>query len=50
MGCKDEKRAILVVDDRWENRSIMMNLLQPLGVKIIEATNGKVGFEKALKY
>ncbi|MEK7991679.1 MAG: ATP-binding protein [Thiotrichaceae bacterium] len=37
---------ILVVDDKWENRSVMHNLLEPLGFKIIEACNGQEGLEK----
>ncbi|MEM6452352.1 MAG: ATP-binding protein [Cyanobacteria bacterium P01_D01_bin.105] len=38
--------SILVVDDRWENRSILLNLLEPLGFDIIEAENGQEGLEK----
>ncbi|OQW94976.1 MAG: hypothetical protein BWK79_04000 [Beggiatoa sp. IS2] len=38
---------ILVVDDRWENRSVMNNLLTPLGFDIIEANNGQEGLKKA---
>ncbi|MBP0021674.1 MAG: response regulator [Cyanobacteria bacterium SBLK] len=37
---------ILIVDDLWENRAVLANLLQPLGFKIIEAENGREGFEK----
>ena len=32
---------ILVVDDRWENRQIVLQLLQPIGFEVQEATNGK---------
>jgi len=38
---------ILVVDDKWENRSVMNNLLTPLGFKIVEASHGQAGLEKA---
>ncbi|MEM6452885.1 MAG: ATP-binding protein [Cyanobacteria bacterium P01_D01_bin.105] len=38
--------SILVVDDRWENRAILLNLLEPLGFKVIEAANGQEGLEK----
>ncbi|OQW93216.1 MAG: hypothetical protein BWK79_12310, partial [Beggiatoa sp. IS2] len=39
---------ILVVDDKRENRSVMNNLLTPLGFQIIEAHNGQEGLEQAL--
>jgi len=35
-----------VVDDRWENRAVILNLLQPLGFVIIEAENGQDGLDK----
>jgi signal transduction histidine kinase/DNA-binding NarL/FixJ family response regulator len=38
---------ILLVDDRWENRSVIKNLLEPIGFEIIEAVNGQEGLEKA---
>ncbi|MBV6626532.1 MAG: MASE1 domain-containing protein [Rivularia sp. (in: Bacteria)] len=47
MGYKGTPRKILFVDDRWENRSVMNNLLEPIGFEIIEAVNGKEGLEKA---
>ncbi|WP_257237197.1 response regulator [Nostoc sp. 'Peltigera malacea cyanobiont' DB3992] len=37
-----------MVDDRWENRTVITNLLQPLGFNVVEATNGKEGLEKAI--
>jgi CheY-like chemotaxis protein len=49
-GFKGNKRRILIVDDRWENRSVMVNLLQPLGFEVIEANNGQEGLNLALKY
>lgn len=36
----------MIVDDRWENRSVMVNLLEPLGFELIEATQGQEGLEK----
>jgi CheY-like chemotaxis protein len=39
-------RQILVVDDRWENRAVVVNLLEPLGFKVIEADNGQDGLDK----
>ena len=32
---------ILVVDDRWENRQIVLKLLEPIGFEVKEASNGK---------
>ena len=47
IGYEEEQRySILVVDDRWENRAIILNLLEPLGFEIIEAVNGREGLEK----
>jgi CheY-like chemotaxis protein len=34
-------RQLLVVDDKWENRSVLANLLSPLGFEILEASNGQ---------
>ena len=31
---------ILVVDDRWENRQIVLKLLEPIGFEVKEAVNG----------
>lgn len=42
-----EKRKILVVDDRWENRSVIVNLLEPIGFEVLEATNGQEGLSQA---
>jgi CheY-like chemotaxis protein len=50
MGFSGEPRKILVVDDRWENRSVAVNLLQPLGFEVMEAMDGKEGLEKAAEY
>jgi len=36
---------ILVVDDRWENRQILVKLLQPLGFAVQEAENGQIALE-----
>jgi CheY-like chemotaxis protein len=47
VGFSGKPRKILVVDDRWENRSVAVNLLQPLGFEVVEAMNGKEGLEKA---
>ncbi len=46
-GYKGEKRKILVVDDRWENRAILLELLVSLGFTTTEANNGKEALELA---
>lgn len=38
---------ILIVDDRWENRSVVKNLLEPIGFTLVEAVNGEEGIAKA---
>ena len=40
IGCRGAPKQILVVDDKWDNRSVLVNLLAPLGFKVSEATNG----------
>jgi signal transduction histidine kinase/DNA-binding NarL/FixJ family response regulator len=36
---------ILVVDDRWENRQLLLKLLAPLGFALQEASNGREAIE-----
>lgn len=36
---------ILVVEDKWENRELLMKMLSPLGFEVFEATNGQEGVE-----
>ncbi len=36
---------ILIVDDRWENRQLLLKLLQPIGFAVKEASNGKEAVE-----
>ncbi len=43
---KGEKKQILVVDDRWENRAVIVNLLEPLGFTVAEAENGVEGLAR----
>lgn len=50
IGFKGKVQKILVVDDKEANRSVLKNLLSPLGFEIREAINGVDGIEKALKY
>ncbi|MCL1474562.1 response regulator [Argonema antarcticum] len=49
IGFQGEPRKILLVDDLWENRSVITNILAPIGFEIIEASNGQEGLEKLTK-
>ncbi|MEG4999684.1 hybrid sensor histidine kinase/response regulator [Microcoleus sp. B4-D4] len=46
IGYEGERRSILVVDDRWENRAVLINLLEPLGFLLTEAENGLEALKK----
>ncbi|HEY9845850.1 MAG TPA: ATP-binding protein, partial [Candidatus Caenarcaniphilales bacterium] len=50
VGFQGEKRKVLVVDDKWANRSILVNLLEPLGFEVVEAINGLDGLNKAREF
>ncbi|AFY35841.1 hybrid sensor histidine kinase/response regulator [Calothrix sp. PCC 7507] len=50
VGFVGEKRKVLIVDDHWENRSFIINFLQPLGFAMQEAEHGKQGLEKAIEF
>ena len=41
-GYLGDRKTILIVDDKWENRSVIVNLLEPFGFTVIEAENGQV--------
>ncbi|MEG4112479.1 MULTISPECIES: AAA family ATPase [unclassified Microcoleus] len=45
-----DRRKILVVDDRWQNRSVLVNLLAPIGFELMEATDGQDCVNKALLF
>jgi signal transduction histidine kinase/CheY-like chemotaxis protein len=49
IGFEGEKRKILIVDDRWENRSVVESLLKPIGFEVFEASNGQEGLDKAFE-
>ncbi len=40
-GFNGANKKLLLVDDKWENRSVLVNLLEPLGFEIAEATDGQ---------
>jgi signal transduction histidine kinase/DNA-binding response OmpR family regulator len=48
LGLKEEKYRVLVVDDKWENRSVLVDLLSPLGFEVIEAIDGQDCLNQAL--
>ncbi|MGD1807265.1 response regulator [Dapis sp. BLCC M126] len=47
IGYEGESQTVLVVDDKWENRSVILSLLEPLKFNVIEAENGEDGLNKA---
>jgi signal transduction histidine kinase/FixJ family two-component response regulator len=49
LGYAGERRKILLIDDRWENRSVLLNLLEPIGFTIIEASDGQEGLQQVLQ-
>jgi signal transduction histidine kinase/DNA-binding NarL/FixJ family response regulator len=48
-GYVGPRRKILVVDDNLHNRSLLNNLLEPLGFDVFEAENGLQAIEQAQK-
>ncbi|MEQ9672025.1 PAS domain S-box protein [Coleofasciculus sp. G2-EDA-02] len=47
IGFRGHPRKILVADDQWQNRSIFVNLLLPLGFEVLEAINGEDCLQQA---
>ncbi len=47
IGYEGDRRSVLIIDDRWENRSVVVSLLEPLGFDMIEAQDGQEGLIKA---
>ncbi|WP_414581944.1 AAA family ATPase [Scytonema sp. PCC 10023] len=50
IGFIEPRRKVLVVDDKWANRSVLVNLLEPLGFEVTEATNGLDALDKAREF
>ncbi len=50
IGYQGQPRTILIVDDRWANRSVLMNILEPIGFQVMEASHGKDGLAMAQQY
>ncbi|RCJ40666.1 hybrid sensor histidine kinase/response regulator [Nostoc minutum NIES-26] len=49
IGYQGERRKILVIDDRQENRAVAIGMLAPLGFKLAQADDGQVGLDLALQ-
>ncbi len=45
IGYQGPRLTVLVVDDGWENRSVLSNLLVPLGFTVFEACDGQEAIE-----
>ncbi len=41
IGFAGKSQTILLVDDKWENRTVLVKLLEEIGFKIMEAGNGQ---------
>jgi len=46
VGYRGPRVRVLVVDDRWENRSVLSEMLAPLGFATVEAENGQEALAK----
>ncbi|MGC9505064.1 ATP-binding protein [Baaleninema sp.] len=49
-GYQGSPKTILMVDDKWENRSVVVQLLAPLGFQVVEAQDGQEGLELAQQH
>ncbi|MBE9040866.1 response regulator [Oscillatoriales cyanobacterium LEGE 11467] len=50
VGYQGPRRKILVVDDRVANRAVLIDMLEPLGFEIQQASNGREGLERAIAW
>ncbi|MEH2307777.1 ATP-binding protein [Nostoc sp.] len=48
IGYQGQRRTILIADDKWENRSVIVNLLEPVGFTVVEASNGQEAWVQSL--
>lgn len=46
IGYEGRSRHILIVDDHWENRAVLANILDSLGFTFTEAANGREGWDR----
>lgn len=47
IGVNNGQKRVLIIDDKWENRSVLSKLLKYDGLSIFEASNGQEGIEMA---
>lgn len=50
VGYHGPARRLLVVDDRWENRLVIHNMLEPLGFELAEASHGAEALKVAASF
>ncbi|MEH1886708.1 MULTISPECIES: ATP-binding protein [unclassified Nostoc] len=50
IGYQGQRRTILIADDKWENRSVIVNLLEPVGFTVVEASNGQEAWAQSLTH
>ncbi len=50
VGYSGARQKILIVDDRWENCAVLINILEPIGFTVEQAVDGQEGLEKALEF
>ncbi len=50
VGYTGIQKTILLVDDKWENRTVLVNLLQEIEFKIIEAGDGQEALDLTAKH
>ncbi|AVH62472.1 hybrid sensor histidine kinase/response regulator [Nostoc sp. 'Peltigera membranacea cyanobiont' 213] len=50
IGYQGQRRTILIADDKWENRSVIVNLLEPVGFTVVEASNGQEAWAQSLAH
>ncbi|TVQ09603.1 MAG: response regulator [Leptolyngbya sp. DLM2.Bin27] len=49
-GYGGDRRTLLVVDDKDYNRAVIVNLLEPLGFRVLEASDGHQGLAQAQQH
>ncbi|MEK8015296.1 MAG: ATP-binding protein [Candidatus Parabeggiatoa sp.] len=50
IGFEGKSRQVLIVDDKEANRSVLINLLAPLGFETLEAVDGQDSVNKTLEH
>jgi signal transduction histidine kinase/CheY-like chemotaxis protein len=50
VGYIGPRRHLLIIDDRWQNRAVLLNLLEPLGFVLSTAEDGQAGLEQMRRH